>query len=199
VHRDDTQASVGWRAVKPGSGGLPVALHSRRYQQLPYVTLRVLGGVEEETQHSGRQLCPSHSARVIQCPFVRSTQLHQRMLYLLAKRTNQIMGGGCRSRCLSFRRERLPLSGGKCLSASVCEEAVEHSGEMLEMKSDGSDTSRSGPKQIIGESLQQRLHLLTSLQQRVCDRLKQRRHIGNGSAKPRFGLRLCHATYPAFQ
>ena len=122
--------------------------------QLPQVALRVLGGMEEETQYGRWQLRPPYSSRLAECPLVRSAQLHQGVLHLLTKGTNQVLRAGRWLASLPFGREGLPLSGGKSFAAGIREEPVQYSGEMLQMKADGGHTRRSGPEQIIREAVQ---------------------------------------------
>jgi hypothetical protein len=188
-----TQQAPRKKRYTPSSNpGCGVALHPHRHEQLAYVALRVLGRVHQKSQHGGRQPGAAHFSGVRQLLLLRPSELCKCTLDLFVESIHEIPRAGHRAPPLPLLRETLPLRIRERLSPRIGEQAVENSGQVLEMEADRSDSGRSTPEEFVGEVVQQPFHLLPGLEECVCDGLKQGRYTGYRSTKPDLRFLLCH-------
>ena len=156
--------------------------------------LRVLGGVDQQTDHRRRQLKAADAPRFEQSGFSRGPKLREGAVDLpLEGRYERSGPFRWRSR-LRLRIEESPLLGGKPLTPGIREEPIQTARGMAGMEPHGGRATGTSPEGGDRERLRDPAHLLRGLKQSMGDGLQQGRHLGNEeAAEPDFGWgRGCH-------
>ena len=154
------------------------------------MTLHVLGGVEEHTQHRRRQSLHTNSARLRQRLNGRNLQLRQRSLHSIRQGFEQHARSDRRIRRTALGRKCRPLLIRQLLSPRVCEQPVNHTGDVLQMETNRRNPRGPCPKQVVRKFDQRRAHVIASLDQRMRNGLQWNRNAVDKSTKP--GLHRHH-------
>jgi hypothetical protein len=160
-----------------------------RNEQLAYVPLRVLGGVEQQTMHGRRQAQAADFARVGQAALIYRAELVERAVDLIPKRGDEVshtdfawLGLTGKSGTLRVRQR---------LAARVREQPVDHARQVTEMEADRRDACGAVPQTIIRQCRERGINLLARLQQGVRNGLQQCGHTLDRAAQPDFRA-SCH-------
>ncbi len=147
--------------------------------------LHVLGCVKEQSHHGRRQLLLPDRARLGQRGWFDLAQVTQGTLHLGVEGIEQIVDSAARFGLMPLAGECLPLFSGQGFATRICEQAIDHPGDVLEVKADGRDSGWTIPQQLGREILQQTPGLSSGLDERMSDRLQESGHSFDRTAKPR--------------
>ena len=147
--------------------------------------LHVLGCVKQQSHYRRRQLLLPHRARLEEHGWLDPAQVTQGTLHLSVEGIEEIIDTASRFGLMPLAGECLTLFSGQGFATRVCEQAVDHPGDVLEMKADRSEAGWTIPQPLGREILQQTPGLFSGLDERMSDRLQESGHSFNRATKPR--------------
>ena len=159
-------------------------LHPSRHQHLPHVALGVLGGMKQQSEHGRRQLLSSDHTWLRKRIRVGRPQLHQCAFDVRVESFQHLFQAASRFRSDALAPESLTLISRKSCTASIGEQPIENTGDVLQVKAHGRHATRLAPE-TIGRKLSHNFdNLFSSLHKCVSDRLQERRNPFDRSPKP---------------
>lgn len=110
------------------------------------MSLYVFGGMEQQSEDSGRQLLAADATRLRENLRGRASQLAEGTIDSGIEDLEQISHAGGGAVRLPFVRERFALLVRQGLTPGVGEEAIDHAGDVLQVKSHRRNAGRTGPE-----------------------------------------------------
>lgn len=156
------------------------------------MALRMLGRMHQQAKGIGRKPRSTHLTGSSQVRFFGCPQLLQREINLPAQAVQQLFEGrGGRSRVGLFAQRRA-LAIMERLSPGIGEEAIQHPGDVLQVKAGTRHAPGPGPENLAGQIGRDRFDLFPCRKERMGNRLEQRRNPRHGASQPDFGLGSSH-------
>lgn len=165
------------------------SLHDLRGRDdLPYVPLRVFGGVNQQAGDSRRQLQATHPARFQESRFGSGAELREGVLDLPLKGEDERGRLGGREPGVDLLLKERPLLRREPLATGIGEEPIEAAGGVTNMEAHRGSSPRAGPEVGLGQRAGGPAYVLHGLKKRVGYRLQKSRNAGYGQAtEPDFG------------
>jgi hypothetical protein len=137
--------------------------------------LRVLGGMDQQSQHGRRQLEPADSSRFAKRRLRGGAELLQGAIDLALEIVCQLDRQRGRSSGLRFVREERPLLRREGLAAGIGEEPIQAAGGMADMETHRRRSTGPSPEMDGRQRIDDPAHVLHGLEEGVRHRLMDRR------------------------